>query len=285
MATQGQPDALKVDSLQPDENLWKWYERLYHSNQASIYQTQLLSLAAGEVLKDFPRKLPSALNERYWKTIEHLYKIINSELVRRGFVSGDAKVDLDDAELSDVFSQTVLGSFIEGIFAGEISKSDNGKVRQIDFEYLLRTQQLVMLFAFVDAFLADTVRVICKAKPNVLKKNSKTITWERVASASSLEQLKDEMADMFAYDLGWRQDITGRLETLRSQFGLTLDCSKVDTSRLEKLEKVRDIVVHNGGRISREFVQRTGEEHLVLGQLYQVKDNDIEQLSTFARAL
>jgi hypothetical protein len=280
-----QSDVSMTDETEILALLWRDYGILYHRIQASLHQTRLVSLASQEILKDFPHSLPSPLKEQYEKSMTELIEaFLGTQVTKDGLMA--VRLPKTMAEKNMGFSHAALGLFMENALArrGE-HPEEKATVPRIDFEHLLQTQQLVMLFAFIDAFLADAVRVICKAKPEVLKKDSKTITWERVVSSKDLEELKNELVETFAYDLGWRRNVSGRLDFLRSQFGLTLDCSQVDIASLEKLEKVRDIAVHNGGRVSHEFVQRTGERQLLIGQVYPVAATDIEHLSIFARQL
>jgi hypothetical protein len=249
-----------------------------------MFQSLLVSLVADQTLQDFPKRLPSSLREQYriaiHATNEYLEKTWQNN---EGLNEIDFKTTDDNATL---FSQATVGIIFESSMA--VVRERREEIPKIasffDCDRVIQAQQLVMLFAQIDAFLALTVRAICIAKPDVLKKERKQISWQRVMEANSIDELKGELIEHFIYDMGREGELTLRLESLRQQFGLTLDTSRAHVPDIQLLERVRDITVHNGGRVSQQFIKRTGQK-VPVGGSYPVKDSDVLKLFLFAKRL
>jgi hypothetical protein len=137
-----------------------------------------------------------------------------------------------------------------------------------------------MHFAHLDAFMADTVRAICKARPDVLKSGRK-LDWEAIVSSGGWEGLMTRLADQYAYEFGW-ESVTERLKVMQERLGLTLACPREHTRLLEEAELTRHVVVHNGGRVSQQYIQRTGCTDLRIGQFVPVTPTYVAQVARCA---
>jgi hypothetical protein len=105
-----------------------------------------------------------------------------------------------------------------------------------------------------------------------------------LGGATSRDDLQDLMIEKLVFGMSWRGDLKQRLESLNKTFGITLDTSKV-VPYIQILEKVRNIVVHNGGRVSQEFIDRTRIRDVSIGDNYPVSEMDVLRLFRFARQL
>jgi len=262
------------------DEMWESYEVIYHTSQASIHQTMFLSAVTGEIFKDFPTGLPPAFGVKYQKLLTDLIKAIEST---KRSPDGRYHVDYNAISGDEEFSSIAIMMVVESAIAKRGVPTPKSDVS--DFDRFLTSLQLVMLFAYIDAFLADTIRIVCRARPEVLKKQSKKIAYDRVIASRSLHQLKDELVDDFAFELGRQTDIKGRLKFFKDHFGIVVKCPATDLQGLAKLERIRDIVVHNGGRVSLEFMRKTGEKRFALGQVYPLTSKEIRALALFARRL
>ena len=58
-----------------------------------------------------------------------------------------------------------------------------------------------MMLSYLDGFFADSVRVICLAKPEVLKTN-KQISWKDVIEIGSWDGINDYLVDEYVFSFG-----------------------------------------------------------------------------------
>jgi len=128
------------------------------------------------------------------------------------------------------------------------------KPRKFDFARRLRAQELVMLLAHFDAFMADSVRAICKGAPDTLKR-SKTLTWEGILQCESWDNLVAHLIEEMAFSFGWNS-ARQKIEALQKEFGVVVSANEKDLVTLETAEQFRHLLVHNDGRVSREYNKR-----------------------------
>ncbi len=156
-------------------------------------------------------------------------------------------------------------------------------ISEINYERLLYQQELSILFAQLDAFMADTLRVICQLRPEVLKKN-KQIDWATIVSAGGWQEVLDLLTEEYVFEFGW-PPLPKRLKMLREQFGIELSLRDSDWALLEEAENIRNIVVHNGGRINKEYINRTGRCELIIGDFIPLTSAYLESAEEVLRML
>ena len=61
--------------------------------------------------------------------------------------------------------------------------------------------------------------------------------------------------------------------------GLNIEIPNSEFSILEEAENIRNIVVHNGGRISQEYINRTEKSGLNVGDLIPITAEFMEKVS------
>jgi len=252
-----------------------------------MFQSLLVSIIAGESLKDFPQKLPQHLREQYSDGIHTARKTAADLKVGP---DGTYEMDFNLYGKQALFSQAAVGIIFEGslVIAHHPHKppiTSSLFASLFDCDRTIQAHQLVMLFTQIEAFLSQTIRTICLAKPDVLKRRNQGISWQHVMEAVSLDDLKDLMIDRLAFSMSWRGDLKQRFESLNKIFGITLDASKADLHAIQILEKVRNIIVHNGGKVSQEFINRTHIRDVSVGDSYPVNEKDVLRLFRFARQL
>jgi hypothetical protein len=253
---------------------WETYKKTYHSYELSVNQTRVLTIVAAQVLENFPKKIP-----------KHVSKPMMSELADFFRVADAAIVDGKKKKAEPVEINAPLGSDLSyHVFAMRVAQQMLGTpFPELDFERLLWSQELVMLFAHLDAFMADSLRIVCRVRPEVLKTDRK-IEWAKVVSSGGWEELLSRLAEQHVFEFGWRT-LSERIEYLNDRLGLALEGRGYDVKMLEEAENIRHIVVHNGGRASQEFIDRKGRNDLAVGDIVPVTAEYLEGVCLSGRLL
>lgn len=254
---------------------WEDYRSTYQSYELSVNQTRVLTIVGREVLSEFPEKLPKAIREPVASTMAQIRNAF--ELAEgkggRGPIPYLAELDITDTH---ELVAPVLAMYLALAWLGA-SHSD------ADFQRALLSQQLVMLFAHLDAFMSDSLETICRVRPEVLK-SSRTLTWETTICFGGWEQLLDHLIEQYVLDFG-RKTLSDRVRHMRERLGLVIDCDDGELEFLEEAENLRHIVVHNGGRASEEYIRRTGLNGLALGEFVPIRPEYVYQVSEVTRLL
>jgi len=252
---------------------WEVYRKTYYTYLLSVSQTSLLTRVASEVLKDFPRKLPDNL---YRTLKEDLRKAVDA--FRRLF-----SVSRPGEESPTITFQTE-GDIFQPTFDMYSAQAMLGhRIQPQDFMRTLCSQELVMLFAHLDAFIADSVRAICQVRPEVLKRD-KTIEWKIIFDCGGWEHLVNHLIERYVYEFGWGT-VRKRIGFVTKEFGLEVEMSEASLRLIDEAENTRNIVVHNGGRVSQEYIARTGRTDVTLGELVPLPLEYVERAAIETRML
>lgn len=238
------------------KNHFEIYFQRYQELVAAIHSTQAISLVAGESLRDFPSRLPKKSRE----AIADFFSFLSSEIEQAAAgkkrdasaAKAQKKMPANRTRLVTAAFRVLLARFL--LPKKPAAGAGSGRLG-INFANQLRAQEVVMQLAHLDAFMADSVRAVCRAEPRLLIR-SKTMTWEDIVGCESWEGVTTHMIETSAYTYGWNS-IRKKTELLSSEFGVVVKASDKDIQALEDAEQLRHIVVHNGGRISKEFNKRT----------------------------
>ena len=245
---------------------WQEYYRIYQTFDLSMNMARVIAKAADHLLQDFPTRLPEQLQAKLHFG-EEVFKGALADLVRskpgeeKFYVAAivDESSEILDSYFDDApgIVEPVLDAYLNAVLLG-IPKET------LLFGEQVYVQQLVMTFAHLDAFIADSVRAICQACPDVLK-SSRKVDWATIVSIGNWEGLFQTLVDTYVYQFGF-QSVVGRIDKMRSQFGLELDLDERLMRALEVGEMIRNLFVHNGGRVNQDFIDRTATIHLQMDE-------------------
>lgn len=241
---------------------WQEYYRIYQTFDLSMNMARVVAKAADHLLQDFPTRLPEQLQAKLHFG-EEIFKGALADLVRS---EPGERVRYVTAIVEE--SSRTLDSYFDdapGIVEPALDVYLSAVLLGVPRETLLfgeqvYVQQLVMTFAYLDAFIADSVRAICQACPAVLK-SRKTLDWATIVSIGNWEGLLQALVDRCVHEFGFRS-VVERIDTMRSRFGLELDLGDRLMRVLEVGEMIRNLFVHNGGRVNQDFIDRTATIHL-----------------------
>jgi len=241
---------------------WEEYYHVYQTFDLSVNMVRVIAIAADHLLQDFPSGLPEYMQTKLHFG-EEVFKGALADLVRGSpeekVYHVSAIVDQSSEILDSYFSDApgivkpVLDAYLNAVLLG-IPKED------LLFNEQVYAQQLVMTFAHLDAFIADSVRAICQACPDVLK-SSRKIDWETVLSTRNWGTLFQMLVDRYIHQFGF-QSVVERIDKMRSAFGLDIELAERIRRVLEVGEMIRNLFVHNGGRVSQDFIDRTATMQL-----------------------
>jgi hypothetical protein len=261
------------------------YRRRYFDAVGAIDQTRLITVVAAEVLTDFPKRLPPELLESISRALEHMVRGLQELLpaIRRD-ARGTRKKATRIRRSAPGFTLTFDTPAAERTLFLFLTRSLSGEGNlEFDFSRPLYAQQLVMTLAHLDAFLADSLRAACRRESRLLRRG-RQLTWEQALNAGGWESLLDLLVDEYCYEFGWKT-VSDKVLHLRSELGVPLEPPDDDLLALSEAEQVRHIIIHNGGRVSREFLRRTRRTDLHLDELIPVPAEYADHVATLSAIL
>jgi len=219
------------------------YKEIYENFVISLNQSMTVTRFARHYLDNFPNKLPSDTREAFERELSKIAQLTIDSLEE----SGNEKVDLRlEFPSGDDLAPLVILAYTHMNFG--ISVED------INFDRITLSQRLIMIFAYMDAFLGDTIRIICRVEPSILKTNKK-FTWETIINFRDYDAIFERMVDEFSYDFGWK-NIFGKIEFLLERIGLEIPISEEDLRNLLIAENIRHAFIHNGGKVSQVLMDK-----------------------------
>ena len=140
---------------------------------------------------------------------------------------------------------------------------------------LVNSQALVMLFAYLDAFISDSLRTACQAHPEILRRSEKQVPWITVLEYNDIRELHRYLMETLVLEMGF-PSYQKRFRNIKKLLGLKFDFDKAILDELDAAEHIRNITLHNGGKASPEFLERTKRKDVAVGEPVPVTMKDIE---------
>jgi hypothetical protein len=259
--------------VRPSQSLWEIYRDIYDTSQVSMFETIIVTLASQATLRQYPHNLPRKLAK----------PLLNDFQEMMGFVVKNKPIIGRQTKERKHFKWNQNKELLFNTLLMAMSKRYSGRRKYFDFQRQILCQEIVMTYAHLDAFLADTIRIICKAKPEVMKAD-KTVTFETILSARDQDELIDTMADEWVRDFSYRP-IKDQLKEFGKRFGLSIICPDRYLKLIHEGELVRHIFVHNGGKVNRQFLLRSGKTNLHSGELFPITHIYTRRLNTAIQKL
>jgi hypothetical protein len=144
-----------------------------------------------------------------------------------------------------------------------------------------RFVEMMLLTTIVDKFLnyvTDLLTLLYVVRPETLKSNE-TERLDFILEYTSMQELISAIAEKKVNELAFKslKDLTDYL----SKRGFELFSSDSDKQYVSKLVEVRNIIVHNRGRIGKISVRRFPEFSDKIGQVLDMKEYDTAAVYTF----
>jgi hypothetical protein len=146
------------------------------------------------------------------------------------------------------------------------------------FGKILWSEELVMIITLLDAFMVDSMRTIIRAQPAILN-SEKSIKISEVLATKSwdglLSYLTNEEVDRFG-----GLSVEKQVKALEGKpLNLSLQINKADLDIVNEAESVRHIIIHNGGKVNQQFIERTGKTDIGEGEQYPLGSSFVAKSS------
>jgi hypothetical protein len=102
--------------------------------------------------------------------------------------------------------------------------------------------------------------------------------WDRILQKGNWQNLVESMIEEYLYAFGWKT-IHQRVEYLGSKHGLRIKTPTSVLLFIDEAENTRHAVIHNSGKVSQEYKNRTGQTDLTIGDVIPINTKYTDQLT------
>lgn len=264
------------------------YQMRYKEYLASLRVNRVISLAANEALVNFPQNLPRnparAIRVGLQEALEKLESVTSSDWQK--VPENELKEGQQEAYVLNIPAPTLESESAKHPIVGatwqlfSIILSADKKISDFDFDRPVNAQHLVMVVAYIDAFLADSLRYICMVEPRKLRRN-KNMTWNTIVEAGDWDSIIERIIDEYCFEFGVKS-LKERVKELKESHGLELTIPEDILDELDYIERIRHVVIHNGGKVSQEFMARTKRNDYKIGYLIPITEELLSKLNWIA---
>ena len=131
-----------------------------------------------------------------------------------------------------------------------------------------------------NCYLADVLSIVFRRCPETLKCN-KTVTFEQVLDCESLDEVLQKLASLKVEELAYN-GFEEMWKYLKDRVGIQVDLDEANCQAVGEAIAIRNIVVHNRGRVNARFLKETRLPHLAHGDRFSVK---ADRLNCYLNAL
>lgn len=252
--------------MSPMQTALAEYGRHYQAFLRSASQTKLIAQFAGELFTNFPRRLPPELRKKLKEGLRS-WASKTIEVAKAAMKEPGHKIKME--WISDDLLEAAVAMLSAHFLA---HRGEKTKVSLPNFRDLIYEQELVMLLAHLDAFFDQSVRAMCVAEPRILHGN-KELTWSDILHCENFEGIIRRMIETYTLELGVKP-VAQRFKHLQGKHGLKIALEEgcMPLRVLDDAEALRNIIVHNGGRVSREYLKRTKRSDVKIGDVVSVDE-------------
>ena len=140
------------------------------------------------------------------------------------------------------------------------------------FERFLVTQNVVVICALSEGFLANTIRRLCDARPEPFDR------WTKKRQSKLSDLSESDVFEQFIFEMGYGS-FERKLSRIEQEFGFQIPTPESDRAKIQELFLVRNCLVHNAGLVSKAYKQRgMGRSKLSVGDEIPLPEQAIEEL-------
>jgi hypothetical protein len=259
------------------------YQQQYSDFLIALTQIEILNTVGQEVLPDFPHNLPEDLRDKVAICGKRQLKEYSEATKSEGRWEFRYSEDTDVAERLGFLTFSLIRAIIPSRRLPD--NEETNRIINGAFKRLIDAQALIMLFAYLDAFMADSLRAICQVCPQVMKSEKKIDwTWNVALDIAMTENLISHLTDRCVLDFG-HLGIPERVKVLKNKpFNLEFECTE-EVKVLESAEQLRHIAVHNGGRASQEYLKRTRRTDVAVGEYVPISFGSLQRTMAASQML
>jgi hypothetical protein len=242
---------------------------------AMEYSQQMLTYTLGvELLSDFPKNLPEHILS---PIVAKRHQVLAAEMRRRG-IAADSRYAADDAffnlavKVDLTEEQHRIRCAYEGLYAVARYGKKMPEMEFPQFGRFLVAQNVVVVCAFAEGFLANTIRRLCAARPAPFD------SWKNRKSSKLAGLDESEVIEQFIFEMGYGS-FEKKMCRLESEFGFQVPTPESDRAKIAELFLIRNCMVHNAGLVSKAYKQRGMQRQtLSMGDEMPLPENATEEL-------
>lgn len=265
------------------KDLLNAYQNTYTNYKDLFFRSRILTNTSLIFFSGFPMNLPDFYKTEmilFTNQLEEIskseYEKIYSEYLFKHEVLEEERKE-HYPELLDVEPTITKNELISNLAQFYLSsleknpsfdKSNLDNLLRTDFKYTILSSELILNFTYLDSFLSDSLTIIFQIKPQQLKTKNKTIDYEKLFSGLSLRKIKEEVIGKEIRNFG-NEKLFDRINILK-KIGVEISLSENNENVLYKSRDVRNLIVHNNGKINAEFKSKYKNDEHNLGETFHL---------------
>ncbi|WP_413790611.1 hypothetical protein [Bacillus thuringiensis] len=256
---------------------WSNYRECILEHQIYFRKMKVFNHYSQVAFESFPKNLPQSIREEWSHDIKTVRSALNQVIEKE---DSDVKAKIKSKLFMDKLIVMVNTIKLEGAEALDDS---------FNFEELISSHGLVMVYARLDAFYHATLLGICRKVPHILnhqiddfeKKNQgsniRSLTFQQILELGDYNKILETMIDDFLYKLGMKS-LEARVSFLKEKLGLNLNISDEDLRFIYQGEKYRHSIIHRGGIVDERLLKTVNKEDLKIGDYVPIDNNFLNLL-------
>lgn len=243
------------------ENLEE-YKKLTSDFISRIYKVKILSEFSFNSFNEFPNRIHKEAKYSWEKSIDYTIR------ERESFASG-SEIEVRDSEVIEGDRISIPYIHLQRIHNNESQKivtSIGGQqttVCKIDFEQLVLDQNLVYLIGLIEGFMLESVILIYKNKSELLSEHDLQVDFKTLNEMNDIQTLRNHMIDQAIGRTWSERGFSTRIEKLRTKFNIILGFKKDLIKLLDEANLIRNCVLHNGSKVSKEYEEGFATKRLL----------------------
>jgi len=259
----------------------KDYQKIYEDFLLSFYQTEIVSRLGLITLKNYPNNLPDKTRDVLLRDKHEMMKLI----VQSGSLKNSGKTAASPVESRNNDLQTMTKTeedmmrlgfgelFIPSLMA-ETTLAKQGHLngygpQNLHFDRIVNSQRLAMHYAYLDAFMGDSLRAVLTLQP--LLTSEEKVDAKVVLGLGSWDAVIQYLIETYVYRVGWKT-ITERISFFKERLGLDLKINDELLGTLRDGEQLRNMIIHNAGRVNSEYKKRSKNNDIKIGEIIPIDD-------------
>lgn len=155
-----------------------------------------------------------------------------------------------------------------------------------DYPLILYPMVLVYTISLFEIFLKHTIKILLTFNKNVLTENDRKIPLNLVLSFANYNELIDDLLEKFVHDLGYKS-IKDQISFLNEKIKINLSFKKknglienrrfIDTVGIQEIFLVRNLLLHNGGIINKQYKDLSKKTGAVEGEKIEISKEFLDK--------
>ncbi len=170
------------------------------------------------------------------------------------------------------------------MFSGNFSSKDSvDMLKKFDFVNLSLINQLIIQYTIFESFLITVFEILGDLNSKLWKKEEIKINKTKLEKLLKSDEIDAYFKDEYQFQVS-KGKISKRFSKLKKELDMPISDIKKQIDELEKFKAIRDIYVHNDGKVNRKF-QNLVETDIELDKKYPITLNYLLDISQHIRII